>query len=115
MKIIFIAALILLSACAPETPEERAETDARNFRAYRISMVQIEIEKALRDPDSVDYEVKTYNLDNDAMCFVYRAKNGFGGFARTKLAVLPDNTVLYGDQTYVKYCDESARYERYTY
>lgn len=68
MKKLLLVGLVLLSGCSEPTPEQVAS----NERNMRISMVQIEIEKLLNDPDSVQYDFKGVNLDNNALCFDYR-------------------------------------------
>ena len=100
---------LLLSGCGELTPEQQASSD----RTMRISMVQIEIEKLLNDPDSVQYDFKAVNLDNNALCFDYRAKNGVGGYVRNKLVVLADNSVLESKSGYNKHCQPNANYEIY--
>ena len=49
---------------------------------------QIASEQTLRDPSSVQYIIKAYNRSNDAICFKYRAKNGFGGMSIGYLVVM---------------------------
>lgn len=100
---------LMLSGCGELTPEQQASSD----RTMRISMVQFEIEKLLNDPDSVQYDFKAVNLDNNALCFDYRAKNGFGGYVRNKLVVLADNSVLESKSGYNKHCQPNANYEIY--
>jgi len=111
MKKLFLISFVLLAACSERTPEQIAS----NERNMRISMVQIEIEKLLNDPDSVQYDFKAVNLDNNALCFDFRAKNVFGGYVRNKVAILSDNSVVESKSGYKKYCPESANYEKYSY
>lgn len=114
--LIGLLSVILLNGCTDNrTPEQVAEADAKNERLYRISFAQVEIEKTLNDPDSVQYDFKGYNLDNGAMCFDYRAKNGFGGYVRSKIVVLADNSVFDTNKGYSKHCPADANYEMFSY
>lgn len=65
----------------------KAEQDAKMARSLAIAQAQILIKESLRDPDSLEWDSKFYNLSNGAMCFQYRARNGFGGMNREFLVV----------------------------
>lgn len=56
-------------------------------RLFILTEAQRILETQLKDPDSVSYEVKGWNLSNGALCFKYRARNGFGGMAMGYLAI----------------------------
>lgn len=65
----------------------KAEQAAKSARALAIAQAQIALKESLRDPDSLEWDSKFYNLSNGAMCFQYRARNGFGGMNREYLVV----------------------------
>ena len=92
--------------------KKEAESDAQTARLYAISAGQIALEGSLRDPDSVKYEVKAYNLTNNALCYDYRAKNGFGGYSNGYLAIV-NSAPKEGAKNYKKYCNDSFEYEVY--
>lgn len=56
-------------------------------RLFILTEAQRILETQLKDPDSVSYEVKGWNPSNGALCFKYRARNGFGGMAMGYLAI----------------------------
>ncbi|MBF8176056.1 hypothetical protein [Herminiimonas contaminans] len=65
---------------ATREAKEELEKVAANARLYAISFGQTAVKESLRDPDSVQWKWKAVNLDNGALCYLYRAKNGFGGY-----------------------------------
>lgn len=74
--------------------EEEAEAKAKarkeihNLMAMGVAIGQDEVLKRLRDPDSVQWQAKYVNLKTSALCYRYRAKNGFGGY-------VDDGAVIY--------------------
>lgn len=86
---------------AEPTPQEIAAKQAEELRdavqarkraqeterLFILTEAQRILETQLKDPDSVSYEVKGWNLSNGALCFKYRARNGFGGMAMGYLAI----------------------------
>ena len=56
-------------------------------RLFILTEAQRILETQLKDPDSVSYEVKGWNPSNGALCFKYRARNGFGGMAMGYLSI----------------------------
>lgn len=86
---------------AEPTPQEIAAQQAEELRdaaqarkraqeterLFILTEAQRILETQLKDPDSVSYEVKGWNLSNVALCFKYRARNGFGGMAMGYLAI----------------------------
>lgn len=86
---------------AEPTPQEIAEQQAEELRdavqarkraqeterLFILTEAQRILETQLKDPDSVSYEVKGWNLSNGALCFKYRARNGFGGMAMGYLTI----------------------------
>lgn len=59
--------------------KEKAESEARHLSAV-VAMTSIK--KALRDPASVEWSSVLTNKDGTTICIEYRAKNGFGGYAK---------------------------------
>jgi hypothetical protein len=45
------------------------------------------IKRSLREPESVQWETILANDDASVMCFLYRARNGFGGMTRENISV----------------------------
>lgn len=93
------------AATAPKDP-------AKDARLYAISFGQMAIEERLRDPDSVKYDLKAYNLSNGSLCYSYKARNGFGGMA-SGVAVIRDGKSFNSVKAFNKYCPDGANYERY--
>ena len=111
-----LLSVVLLNGCSDNrTPEQISNDDAKNERLVRMALVTNEVEKSMKDPDSVEYEFRGYNLDNDALCFDYRAKNSFGGYASGKIVVLADNSVADTKKSYLKNCPNDANYEMFSY
>lgn len=81
---------------------------AKDARLYAISYGQMAIEKTLRDPSSVKWDFKAVNRDNGALCYSYRAKNGFGGMVAGETAIKDGKIVAFR-----KACPDGANYEVY--
>ena len=114
MNKLLLASLLLLVGCSDNrTPEQIAEDMASDLRVKRITAVQIQIESLLNDPDSVQYNLKAVNLDNNALCYDYRAKNVFGGYARGYIAVTDGGNILDTKKGFKQHCPDDANYERY--
>lgn len=90
--------------------KEDLERAAKNARTDSISYAQIALESSLRDPSSVQYIFKGYNLTNNSICIEYRAKNGFGGYSVGYLAVSKGKPIE-GAKQYVKYCSGEDQYQ----
>ncbi len=95
-----------------EEAKQELETAAKNARLYALSFGETAIKESLRDPDSIQWKWKAVNLDNGALCYLYRAKNGFGGYTE-------DGTVIHKGKAYSstaqwnKLCGKNASYEEY--
>lgn len=114
MNKLLLASLLLLVGCSDNrTPEQIAEDMAADLRVNRITAVQIQIESLLNDPDSVQYNLKAVNLDNNALCYDYRAKNGFGGYVRNYIVVTDSGDVADTRKQFKQHCPDDANYERY--
>lgn len=79
------AMVIPNTSTTPETPQETAQKEAESQKrdtefnkAYAGKQILL---KAMRDPDSLEID-NTIVMDNLAVCYEYRAKNGFGGINR---------------------------------
>lgn len=88
---------------------ERASSDARLFA---ISYGQTAVQNTLRDPDSVQWIAKAVNLDNGALCYQFRAKNGFGGYAEDAVAIHKGKLHSSVAQ-WNKLCGGGSNFERY--
>jgi hypothetical protein len=96
---------------------EAAEDERRaleNARLFSISKVEMALKANLREPESLSFEQKAWNLDNGAMCFVYRARNGFGGMNRAVMAIVAGQ-VHETNAKYKEFCPASANYKNYTF
>lgn len=108
-KLCVVAAAVLLTGCADPTPEELA---ARN-RLYAVSFGQMAVQEALRDPGSVEWEWKAVNLTSGSLCYIYRARNGFGGMAQG-YAVIVDGEIHRKEKIFDKHCQvKGGDYEVY--
>lgn len=79
------AIVIPKTSTTQETPQETAQKEAESQRrdtefnkAYAGKQILL---KAVRDQDSLEID-STLVMDNMAVCYEYRAKNGFGGVNR---------------------------------
>ena len=88
------------------------EDKAASARLRAISYGQMAIEDHLRDPSSVKYDLKAYNLSNDSLCYSYKARNGFGGMV-SGVTVIRDGQVFSSVKAFDKYCSGGANYEKY--
>jgi hypothetical protein len=74
--------------------EQIAKAEAHRNRMAEVKLRAmlgiVAIKKALRDPDSFKLE-SAMAMDSGAGCYVYRARNGFGGYNREQ-AVLDSTT-----------------------
>lgn len=82
-------------------------------RLFIITEAQRILETQLKDPDSVSYEVKGWNLSNGALCFKYRARNGFGGMAMGYLTIHQNQAYETAAQ-FRKLCPATDNIESYT-
>ena len=105
-----LGASAALSGCGEPTPEELAS----RTRLYAMSYGQMAVEQSLRDPGSVEWEWKAVNLNNGALCYIYRARNGFGGMAQGYAVIYNGDTYHNMSKTFGKYCqDKGVEYEVY--
>lgn len=109
------------------TPQEIAEQQAEELRdavqarkraqerdrLFILTEAKRILETQLKDPDSVSYEVKGWNLSNGALCFKYRARNGFGGMAMGYLAIHQNQAYETAAQ-FRKLCPATDNIESYT-
>lgn len=84
---------------------------ARDARLHAISYGQMALEERLRDPGSVKYDFKAVNLTNGALCYAYKARNGFGGMV-SGVYVLKDGNAMTSNKAFEKYCS-GGDFERY--
>lgn len=100
--LILIFAAMVISAFAPDkadgiaqadplTKEElakQAEEAARDNRLTKAMHAGRVIKNSLRDPDSLKWQTIRTNDDATVLCYVYRARNGFGGMNLEHAAVV---------------------------
>lgn len=129
--ILGLGAIVSAPEPEPKTPEEIAskaekgrlkaeaeaieaiQREARNMMRMSIAIGQDAITQSLRDPGSVEWKQKYVNLDTKALCYSYRAKNGFGGY-------VDDGSVIYKGKLITsaagwnKHCgNEGGNYEHF--
>lgn len=72
------------------------EQQAKNEKKYHLVFAgQETLKKIARDPDSLVFERVRY-MDDESVCYEYRAKNGFGGMSKGK-AVLSNKGFITND------------------
>ena len=76
------------------TDPERAKKDAAVQRAVLGARV---LKKAMRDPDSFKLESALVIEGSRAVCYDYRAKNGFGGYNRGHAVLAGNGTTFKTD------------------
>ena len=64
---------------AAETPELAANRKQKDAAVQRATVGAITLKKGMRDPDSFKLESALVINGSGAVCYDYRAKNGFGG------------------------------------
>lgn len=73
-----------------------AEQKAYNDKKYsRVFTGEQALKKIMRDPDSLVFERVRY-MDDESVCYEYRAKNGFGGMSKGE-AVLSEKGFITND------------------
>lgn len=87
---IFIGASHESAAPKPMTPEELAVKKKEDAAVQRAAAGAVLLKKAMRDPDTFKLESALIIDGRGAVCYDYRAKNGFGG-------VTPGHAVLSSD------------------
>lgn len=71
------------------TPEEAAEKEKKDKAVQLAAAGAATLKKTMRDPDSFELESALVIEESGAVCYTYRARNGFGGMNRDN-AVLAD-------------------------
>lgn len=84
-----------------QTPLDK-EADIRLERATQMRLL---IKRNLRDPDSVKWESVYTNKEGTVGCFIYRARNRFGGMNREHAAIYANAIVDWN-----KYCKGQSLY-----
>jgi hypothetical protein len=76
---IFSAAMNPPQPAAQQTPEQVAATKREDQAVRRATLGAIMLKKSMRDPDSFKLESALVINGTGAVCYDYRAHNGFGG------------------------------------
>jgi hypothetical protein len=63
----------------PETTEQKAERERKDAAVERAAAGAVILKKTMRDPESFKLESALVIDRTGAVCYDYRAKNGFGG------------------------------------
>lgn len=93
-----------------ENAAESAKAEENRLEAVRTTAIaesQVRIKHSLRDPDSLEWDKILSNADGSVLCFVYRAKNGFGGMNQ-EVTVLANNEYRNDVKAWKKNCRSSS-------
>lgn len=71
---------------APPSPAEIAYQQQQERLFQKTAIMAATIKRGLREPESVQWETIMVNDDGSVMCFLYRARNGFGGMTRESVS-----------------------------
>ena len=82
---------------------EKAAADMKFAMRVDIAKGQDDVLKRLRDPDSVQWRAKYVNLKTSAICYSFRAKNGFGAYDDDGMVIV-DNEITSSDKVWNKHC-----------
>lgn len=77
---------------APQTPEQIAEQTKRDAAVQRATVGAATLKKSMRNPDSFKLESALVINGTDAVCYTYRAQNGFGGMNAGQAVLSADAT-----------------------
>lgn len=86
----------------PPSPRVKTKEDLRRDLAL---LGMREIKKAMRDPESLKFESIGVNADATTACYVYRAKNGFGGMSK-EIMVVHNLKALTTPEEFKKHCSQ---------
>jgi hypothetical protein len=75
---------------APPSPAEIAYQQQQEQLFQKTAIMAATIKRSLREPESVQWETIMVNDDGSVMCFLYRARNGFGGMTRESVSFAND-------------------------
>lgn len=81
-----------------ETPEQKAEREKKDAAVQRATAGAVVLKKAMRDPDSFKLESALVIDGTGAVCYEYRAKNGFGGTNVGKAVLASDGKTFRTNQ-----------------
>jgi hypothetical protein len=89
MAIGIIGQKIQDSATKPRSPEEQAK-EQRDTRNIRLAADGAKVlRRAMRNPDAFRLS-EVLIMKDDAVCYTYRAQNGFGGMNEGRAVMAPD-------------------------
>lgn len=99
--VVFIGAMSRISsnesasiASIPETPEQAAEKKKVDDAVEKAILGAVMLKKSMRDPDSFKLESANVIDGTSAVCYEYRAKNGFGGVNASKAVFSGDGKMF---------------------
>jgi RNA polymerase subunit RPABC4/transcription elongation factor Spt4 len=75
-----------------KTPEQIALEEKRDAAVQRATVGATTLKKAMRNPDSFKLESALVINGTDAVCYTYRAQNGFGGMNAGQAVLSADGT-----------------------
>jgi hypothetical protein len=82
------------SSKPPETPEQKAERERKDAAVQRATVGAVVLKKSMRDPESFKLESALVIDGSRAVCYDYRAKNGFGGTNVGQAVLAGDGTTF---------------------
>lgn len=87
----FVLKSVFSSSDGPPPPVETAaqrEAKQQQEQLFQKTVIMAAtIKRNLREPESVQWETIMANDDGSVMCFLYRARNGFGGMTRENVSL----------------------------
>lgn len=95
---IFIGASQESAAPPPKAPKELAATQKEDAATQRAATGAVLLKKAMRDPDSFKLDSALVIDGSGAVCYNYRAKNGFGGVNRSHAVLSADGKKFKTDE-----------------
>ena len=86
---LFIVVVLVINAVQQQNhPKSKTPLDKEaDIRLERATAMRLANKRNLRDPDSVIWESVLTNQNGTTGCFIYRARNGFGGMNREQIAI----------------------------
>jgi len=83
---------IVTESNKPSGGSNDAEQEKENAAAARAQVGARILKRAMRDPDSFKLDSALVMTGSNAVCYDYRAKNGFGGYNVGHAVLAPDGT-----------------------
>lgn len=102
----YIAYKLMVPSDPPASPPSAAQIQrkVRDEAVFQKTVIMAAtIKRGLREPASVQWEAIRANDDASVMCFLYRARNGFGGMA-VEHVTIANGQPSQGNAAWNKHC-----------